>query len=192
MHAKVSILVPQQQWLALLSALPHRPVGLKSPQSIWAHRTAEPVAHERGLRIAIRGYTIVKRTNCLRGIAAVGLLLAVAGCGKDTPAQTRANVAEAQDAGMKGVDNSRRDEAGKMADARENLANAQTDVAHADAEAARSVATAKVEAAHKVAIARCDGDFGDARRACTDLADSKLAAAKASANAIKVINDPKA
>lgn len=135
----------------------------------------------------------MKRTNYLSGIAA-GLLVAaaVAGCGKESPAQTQADVTKAEDAGAKRVADAKRDAADKMADARKDLTNTQLDVAHDGVEAARNVAFAKAEAAHKVAITRCEGDSGDARKACIDLADTELAAAKASANATRVANDPKA
>jgi len=132
------------------------------------------------------------RTSYWSAIVSAGLAVAVTGCGQQSAAQTQAAVSKAEAAGIKTVADAREDAADKMADARKGLTSTQLDVAHEAAEAARSVAFAKAEAAHKVAIARCDGDSGDVRKACKDLADTERAAAKASAVATKVANDPKA
>jgi hypothetical protein len=136
----------------------------------------------------------VKRTDYIAGIAGIagaGLLLAMGGCGKDSPQQTQANVTRAEDSGEKRVADATEDAADKMAESRHDLTNTQLEVAHDGLDAAHSVAFAKAEAAHKVALARCDGDSGDVRKACKELADTQLAAAKASANATRIANDPK-
>jgi hypothetical protein len=124
-------------------------------------------------------------------IAAISLLVVVGGCGRETPAQTQTDVVKAEDAGSKGVADATQRASDKMANARNDVTKTQTEVAHDGVDAARSVTVAKADAAYKVAIARCEGDPGDARKACQDLAERELAAAKASANATRKANDPK-
>ena len=126
----------------------------------------------------------------LNGLAALGLLTAAGGCGKESPAQTQANVSRAEDAGAKRIADATQGASEKMADARHDLTNTQVDVAQDSVDAAHSVAIAKAEAAHKVSLARCDGESGDKRSACKDLADTALASAKARANATRVANAP--
>ncbi len=133
----------------------------------------------------------MKRIEFVICIVAASLLASVGGCGKESPAQTQANVLKAENAGDKHVADATEDAADKMAESRHDLTNTQVEVAHDGVDAAHNVAVAKAEAAHKVALARCDGDSGDARKACKELADTQLAAAKASANATRVANDPK-
>lgn len=125
---------------------------------------------------------------CIAGAVA---LLALGGCGRNSPAQTDANVARAEESGQKHVADATEDASDKMAESRRDLTNTQLEVAHDAVNAAHGVALAKADAAHTVAIARCGGDSGDVRKACRELADAQLVAAKASANAIRIANGPK-
>jgi hypothetical protein len=122
---------------------------------------------------------------------AFALLIAIAGCGKETPAQAQADVTKAEDTGAKDVAAATQTAADKIADANTKLAASEVAVAHTDVEATRNVAFAQAEAVHRVAIARCDDSPADGVKGCKAIADAELAAAKANAQATMVANDPK-
>ena len=124
-------------------------------------------------------------------LAGLLLVLAIGACTAKSPAQAQDEVAKAESTGAESVSAAKEAADTKMANARKDVTNTQLDVAQDGAEAARTIEVAKAEAAHKVALARCDGDTGEARKACRDLADKELATAKASAVTTKVANAPK-
>ncbi len=115
----------------------------------------------------------MNRVRLLTALATAALLVGIAGCAKQSPAQTQADVSKAEDVGA------------------ESVAAAERDATSTMVNAGKDVAVAKAEAAHKVAIARCEGSSGDVRKACLAQADADLATAKANADATKIANDPK-
>jgi hypothetical protein len=139
------------------------------------------------------GALAVKHTGQLLAPTLAGLLLvlSVGACSAKSPAQAQDEVAKAETTGEQGISDAKEAAATSMANARKDLTNTQLDVAQDGAEAARTIEVAKAEAAYKVALARCDGDTGDARTACRNLADKELATAKANAVSTKVANVPK-
>lgn len=124
--------------------------------------------------------------------AVLAVLFAVAGCAKETPAETQADVATAQAEGAQSVAEAKTDASDTMADVREDVTKTQTEAAHDAAGATLKVTEAQAEAAHKVAIERCESMTGDARSTCKTQADTELEAALARAKADKALQDPKA
>lgn len=119
-------------------------------------------------------------------IAAVALLLAVSGCGRETNSETRADVAEAQAEGADDVSSARMEAADEMAEASRDMTGMEHDAAHQAADSAMTVAVAEAEAAHQVATELCEAQSGDARAQCKDQADVELKAAKERAEAAKL------
>jgi hypothetical protein len=125
-------------------------------------------------------------------VVAFASVLAIGACAKkETPAETQADVAAAQRAGAEQVAEARADAGETMADANKDVAAAARESAHQAAGATRSVALAEAESAHAVAIERCQAEVGDARKRCKDLADARLAEARAAADVSKAASDPK-
>lgn len=134
-------------------------------------------------------YGISKQTVTL--FSACVLSLVMVGCGKETPAQTQADVSKAQTEGAQDV-------AKESITANKNTMDAHTEVLKANAELSheaavgnRDVAIAQAEAAHKVSIEKCEALTGDARSSCKKQADGDLDYAKVKADAIKRDADPK-
>ena len=127
----------------------------------------------------------------LTAIAAILLLAATSGCGKKTPAQTEANVAKAESAGISNVAEAKKDAGEKMADANKDVQNSQVDAGHVRAEAVQKVSLAQATANYKVAVAQCGSLVGEDRKACQSHAEADLAVSKADAGLTKVATDPK-
>ena len=86
-------------------------------------------------------------------------------CNKaEDPAETRADVAEAQ------------------SEATQDVAEAQADANKDAMESHEDTAIAKAEGEHDVAIERCEALPGDQQKACKDEADATYEAAKAAAD----------
>ncbi|MCZ8132098.1 MAG: hypothetical protein O9284_12490 [Steroidobacteraceae bacterium] len=133
----------------------------------------------------------------------VGLLAgaaALAGCGREDPAETRADVARAETEATEQVAAAREAAADTNSDARHEAAqsivesggesggsapDANRELRTASAEGAYAVAVAQAEGAHRVAVERCDALSGDARLICRDRADAELQRAKARAQAAR-------
>ena len=99
------------------------------------------------------------------------LSLAVVGCNRqETPAQTRADVSEAQ-----------RDGANDVADERREARNDMNKSGENAAEGRREVALAQAKAAHEVAIERCEAMTGEPRTTCKKQADATRDRAEAQA-----------
>jgi hypothetical protein len=99
-------------------------------------------------------------TMLMAGAFAVSL----GACNKaEDPAETQADVAEAQ------------------SEATQDMAEAQTDMSQDAMEGQEETALAKAEGDHKVAIERCEALPGDQQQACKDQADADYEAAKAAA-----------
>lgn len=100
-------------------------------------------------------------TMLMAGAFAVSL----GACNKaENPAETRADVADAQ------------------ADATENVAEAQADANENVMESQEETALAKAEGEHKIATERCEAMPGDQQQTCKDEADATYEAAKAAAD----------
>jgi hypothetical protein len=100
-------------------------------------------------------------TMLMAGVFAVSL----GACNKaEDPAETRADVAEAQ------------------SEATQDVAEAQADASKDAMESNEDTAIAKAEGDHKVAIERCEALPGDQQKACKDEADATYEAAKAAAD----------
>lgn len=127
----------------------------------------------------------------LTAVAAIALLLASAGCARESAAKTEADVTKAEAAGAQDVAAVRNDATDTMADARMELTNKQDEVARKAADTNRTMVIAEAEAAHKVAIERCESQTGDARTDCKKHADVELADAKAAADAAIATEFPK-
>ena len=124
--------------------------------------------------------------------AVLAVLFAVAGCAKETPAETQADVATAQAEGDKAVAEAKADASTTMENAREDVTKTEAEAAHDAAGAALKVTEAEAEATHKVSIERCESMAGDAKANCKKQADTELEAALARAKADKALQDPKA
>lgn len=99
-------------------------------------------------------------TMLLAGVFAASL----GACNKaEDPAETKADVAEAQ------------------SEASQDVAEAQADASQDAMENQEDTAMAKAEGDHKVAIERCEALPGDQQAACKDKADADYDAAKAAA-----------
>ena len=99
------------------------------------------------------------------------LSAAVVGCNRqETPAQTRADVSEAQREGASDVADERREASKDMNKSDEAMA-----------EGRREVALAKAKAAHDVAIERCEAMTGEPRTTCKKRADDTLERAESQA-----------
>jgi hypothetical protein len=99
-------------------------------------------------------------TMLMAGAFAVSL----GACNKaEDPAETQADVAEAQ------------------SEATEDVAEAQTDMSQDTMENQEDTALAKAEGDHKVATERCEALPAEQQQACKDEADAALEAAKAAA-----------
>ena len=86
-------------------------------------------------------------------------------CNKaEDPAETQADVAEAQ------------------ADKAEEVAEAQADMSKSTMEGQEETAQQKAEGDHKIAIEQCEALPGDQQKACKDEADATYEAAKAAAD----------
>ena len=86
-------------------------------------------------------------------------------CNKaEDPAETKADVAEAQ------------------SDATQDVAEAQADASKSAMESGEETAQAKAEGEHKVATERCEALPADQQKACKDEADATYEAAKAAAD----------
>jgi hypothetical protein len=91
--------------------------------------------------------------------------LSLGACNKaEDPAETRADVAEAQ------------------SEANQDVAETQADANQSAMESNEETAMAKAEGEHKVAIERCEALPGDQQKACKDEADATYEAAKAAAD----------
>ena len=131
------------------------------------------------------------KNQTLLTVLMLSATLGLASCGKETPSETRADVASAEAAGAKDVAATKEKAAETMASAQNDLTKTQTEVAHEDAAARHSVSLAEAEAAHKTAIERCGADTGDARQLCKKHADAEFELAKARSNLVKAEADPK-
>jgi len=120
------------------------------------------------------------------GVAAcLGILLGAAGCARQTPAQTQADVNRAAAEGAKDVAAARQEADSRVEDAQRELTRNEAEVTRAAAVGDRSLTIAQSEATHRVALRRCDFQAGDARTVCKNQADEVLSAAKASVEASK-------
>lgn len=100
-------------------------------------------------------------TMLMAGAFAVSL----GACNKaEDPAETKADVAEAQ------------------SEATQDVAEAQSDANQNAMESGEETAQAKAEGEHKVATERCEALPGDQQKACKDEADATYEAAKAAAD----------
>lgn len=100
-------------------------------------------------------------TMLMAGVFAASL----GACNKaEDPAETKADVAEAQ------------------SEATQDVAEAQADANKDAMESNEDTAIAKAEGDHKVAIERCEALPGDQQKACKDEADATYEAAKAAAD----------
>lgn len=130
-----------------------------------------------------------------RKITVAALLLAAAAtltaCGREDPAETRADIAAAETTAAQRTAEAREQAAGQRSAAQHEAADsledgastgaAQAQVARASAESAHDVAVAQAEGAHEVATERCDALAGDARRSCRERADLELERARTAA-----------
>lgn len=100
-------------------------------------------------------------TMLMAGVFAASL----GACNKaEDPAETKADVAEAQ------------------SEATEDVAEAQADANQSAMEGNEETALAKADGEHKIAIERCEALPGDQQKACKDEADATYEAAKAAAD----------
>ena len=98
-------------------------------------------------------------------LTAGAFALSLGACNKaEDPAETQADVAEAQ------------------GEATEEVAEAQTDMNQDTMEGQEETALAKAEGDHKVAIEKCEGLPVDQQKACKEEADATYEAAKAAAD----------
>ena len=131
--------------------------------------------------------------NRSRTIAAgitIALLLAAAGCARETPSRTEADVTKAEAAGAEDVAGARTDATATVAEAQKNVSDTQDVLARKTVDANQALAIAEAQATHKVALERCESQAGEARAACKKLADIELSDATARADAIKAAAYP--
>lgn len=125
-------------------------------------------------------YGINKHTATI--FSACVLSLSIAACGKETPAETQADVSKAQMEGAKDVAKERSNAAENAMEAGKDVIKSNAELAHETAEGNHDVMIAEAEAAHKVSIEKCEAMTGDARSNCKKQADLILDQAKMKAN----------
>jgi hypothetical protein len=109
----------------------------------------------------------------LAGTTVAIAMFALMGCDqRETPAETRSDMAEAAQEGSEDIADAQRDVNEARTENREEIADAQADVD-----------LAKAEADYKVAIEGCEASTGDARDRCKEQAKATLDAAQARADA---------
>lgn len=102
-------------------------------------------------------------------LSAGALTAGISGCARESRAETRSDMSDAQAEGQKDV------------------AEQSSDVAEAN----RELALAQAKADHKVAVEQCEAMTGDARSSCKNDAGAALEIAQARAEADKLAADPK-
>jgi hypothetical protein len=125
----------------------------------------------------------------IRLLIAVAVLITANACGNGSPVDTAAAVVRAE--GGDGAD-ARKRASGVSTAARLKAARLQREGASTAAAAARKVAITNARAIYTAAIAQCDAVGGHGRDACRRQAANEFAQAKATADAVKAVNDPTA
>ena len=134
-------------------------------------------------------FSINKQALALLSACVLGVVMV--GCGKETPAQTQADVSNAQTEGVKDVSKVATKANKNTMDAHTDVLKANAEMSHEAAVGEHDIAVAQAEAAHKVSIEKCEAMTGDARKACKKQADGDLDYAKLKADAVKRDTDPK-
>jgi len=119
----------------------------------------------------------------------MAVLITANGCGTGSPVDTAAAVGRAE--GNDAAD-ARKRTSGVSTAARLKAARLQREGASRAAGAARKVAITNARAIYTAAIAQCDAVGGRGREACRRQAADDFAQAKATADAVRAVNDPTA
>jgi hypothetical protein len=125
----------------------------------------------------------------IRLLMAMAVLITANACSNGSPVDTAAAVVRAE--GGDGADVRRR-ASGISTAARLKAARLQREGASAAAAAARNVAMTNARAIYAAAIAQCNAERGHGRDTCRRHAADDYAQAKATADAVKAVNDPTA
>lgn len=117
---------------------------------------------------------------------AAAALLAVAGCNRaESPGKVDSDVAKAANSAAESDVKANQEEARTNASADSDVAKAQDKADAKTADAAADTEVTQAEGDNKVALAKCEALSGDAQKSCKDMANAKLAEAKARAKAMK-------
>jgi hypothetical protein len=122
-------------------------------------------------------------------LMAVAVLVTANACSNGSPVDTAAAVARTESGD--GAD-ARKRTSGVSTAARLKAARLQREGASRAAAAARKVAITNARAIYTAAIAQCDAVGGRGREVCRRQAADDFAQAKATADAVKAVNDPTA
>lgn len=120
------------------------------------------------------------------GLAALTVMLALAGCNKaEPPDKVAKDVANATAAAEKKDERAQEKDAKADAAAQSDINNGLNKAATKEADAAANDAVTQAEGDNKIARAKCEALAGDAQKTCKDEADARLDEVKQRAKALK-------